>query len=127
MNSKKRQLSKLILLLFLSVFARSGIHAQVTIGSGIEPNPGALLDLKEDDQEEQNATRGLNLPRVELESVNSLAPCLAAAPAEPKAYKGLTVYNITDALTNKGKGVYIWDGGEWVYTPGKRNRSQISN
>lgn len=103
------------------------LNAQVTIGSGEIPNDGALLDLKQNNNEGHNSILGMILPRVELEDLNSLAPCLNTTPSDPKTYKGLMVYNVEPALdSDKGEGIYIWDGGEWVYTPSSRSRSQIS-
>lgn len=125
---KTNKLTKLKLTgITMSFIMAISMNGQVTIGSNVKPNSGAILDLKENDQEEANSTKGLNLPRVELVTKNSLAPCLTTVPDNPKAYKGLVVYNVEPTFdNNKGEGIYIWDGGEWVYTPIRRTRNQIS-
>lgn len=50
------------------------INAQITIGSSIKPKPGALLDLKQDENQGKNSSKGLLLPRVSLTSINQLYP-----------------------------------------------------
>ncbi|GAB6118996.1 hypothetical protein [Dysgonomonas termitidis] len=58
------------------------LQAQVTIGSGIPPSMGALLDLKEYDSAngESNSTKGLLLPRVNLTDWRSLYPMFSTDP-----------------------------------------------
>jgi len=94
--------------------------AQVTIGSGVIPNPGAIVDLKEDGNREENSKRGLNLPRVELQNINELYPMFASGdPAyindEKKTHIGLTIYNIKDDPANRlCPGPYVWNGSKWL-------------
>ncbi|WP_029906469.1 hypothetical protein [Prevotella sp. 10(H)] len=126
MKAYKHTSLKLLIILVVLALAGYG-NAQVTIGSNIRPNGGALLDLKENDNEEENSTKGLLFPRVELEDINSLVPCIKTVPSDPKIYKGLIVYNVEPSFdNNRGKGVYIWDGGKWVYTPCNLKRKEIS-
>lgn len=127
------------LLLLVAILAMSRTtHAQVTVGSGIEPMRAALLDLKTRQSaagmitsvsDPENATSGLDgggllLPRVELVSISTLEPFIL--PNDPdfiantdnlkERLAGLMVYNIT----NHGAGstlypaVYIWNGAIWV-------------
>lgn len=68
------------------------VSGQVTIGSGTAPAKAALLDLKTEDPNANNATSdkgGLLLSRVELQELTSLRPFIADVdlPAEGKAYR----------------------------------------
>lgn len=92
---------------------------QVTIGSGIEPLSGVLLDIKTHAANADNETTGgtagggLGLPRVKLTGATSLAPFLpSATAAEKTARAGLTVYNVSTTSPFK-PGVYVWDGAKW--------------
>jgi hypothetical protein len=121
------------ILICLICFFTCALHAQVTIGSGIEPVKGALLDLKEKTPanpavDNTTATRGLLLSRVLLSRVNMLYPMFEDknSPGQPAsnydetperdaenaAHTGLWVYNLTD----NGifcPGVYVWLGDVW--------------
>ncbi|MDU1891607.1 MAG: FISUMP domain-containing protein [Dysgonomonas sp.] len=92
------------------------LQAQITVGSDIEPNDGALLDLKQKtpDAQNVNATKGLGLPRVSLNSLTSLDD-IANASSAVETYKGLTVYNVNSCF-NQGTGIYVWSGDEWKAT-----------
>jgi hypothetical protein len=94
------------------------LHAQVTIGSNIEPLGGALLDLKQTTPATDNSTstKGLLLPRVELSDLNKLYPMFATVygAAEDAKHTGLTVYNLTQCDGKFARGVYTWTGEEWV-------------
>lgn len=95
-------------------------QAQVTIGSGIPPVSGALLDLKE--KADGSSTRGLGLPRVELKDIKTktdLAETMGMANGtlDKDEHIGLVVYNVgkdeTSTATRFCPGVHIWDGDEW--------------
>lgn len=105
-----------LILLFI-IGLSTELRAQVTIGSGLEPNKGALLDLKEKDPvnpavDNSTAKKGLIMPRVNLTSMTSLADIDGAAGKEAK-HTGLTVYNLS---TTGGfePGIYVWDGARWI-------------
>lgn len=87
------------------------VDAQVTVGSGIEPRKGLLLDLKENANagKESNSNKGLALPRVALSSPDTLTIDDDAAKND---YIGTVVYNTT---TNDKimEGVYCWNGKLW--------------
>lgn len=108
-------------------------QAQVTIGSNIVPNKGALLDIKSQDGDVNNvtATKGLGVPRVALRKIKQLYPMFSTTPTSDistaeyttgkttidLAHTGLVVYNITidpaaDNLLDVG--LYTWDGTQWV-------------
>jgi len=94
-------------------------NAQVTIGSDIVPERAALLDLKSQAPNANNATTdkgGLLLPRVELVDRSTLEPFIAAATAaEKKNHTGLTVYNVTtNAAKDLAPGFYYWNGATWM-------------
>lgn len=110
-----------------AVFFTANSFAQVTIGSSIPPNRGALLDLKEQDNDVyySNAAKGLGMPRVNLTDVERLSPMYSYTDAEntPDAttlsiHTGLIVYNVNEDLSNPNKllcrGMYVWDGSAWI-------------
>jgi hypothetical protein len=114
--------TKLAAMLLMALAFSFPVHAQVTIGSGLEPQRGALLDVKSKDAAtpggettDQNGG-GILMPRVELVDINSLEPFIAAGDqdAATKAnHKGLVVYNLTDT-GGFAAGPYSWDGTKWV-------------
>lgn len=65
--------TKLFTFLFLGLLSIQ-LRSQVTIGSGLEPQKGNLLELKENDNtgNTANASKGLGLPRVELKGIDTL-------------------------------------------------------
>lgn len=103
-------------LLVLGIFVFTISSAQVTIGSQIKPEQGALLDLKETDSKDANSTRGLLLPRVALENEKELAPTVKGITSQKtKAeHAGLVVYNTTNAAPKLCPGLYYWNAEEWV-------------
>ena len=121
---------KPILILTLLAAMCGAAYGQVTIGTGLEPVKGALLDLKEEDSKgDKTATKGLMLPRVKLTEPDKLYPMFenATQPGTPAAdyddaakkkaqddiHTGLTVYNL--GCDGKfARGVYTWTGTEWV-------------
>ena len=106
----------------------STTKAQVTIGSSDPPIQGTLLQLKENDNPEENTSKGLILPRVQLSDKNNLFPMFADAgnnnipnsdyanPAykneQDKLHTGLIVFN-TNRCAPFGKGVFLWNGQKW--------------
>lgn len=126
----KRKFYKQLLPVLLAVIS-GGVYGQVTIGSGIEPVGGALLDLKEEQTDGvENAKKGLMLPRVKLTEPDKLYPMFETTPgsgtanadyndatkktAEDARHTGLTVYNLTQCDGKFARGVYTWTGAEWV-------------
>lgn len=121
---------RISLLLFLLYFSISSI-SQVTIGSHLEPNQGALLDLKQflPDESNATATKGLQLPRVELKKISGdLSESLGLSEAiVGAAHIGLTVYNIADAVCPLfPSGVYTWNGSQWDNLYGEGVKSLYS-
>lgn len=110
-SQRKRLFIMFSLTFFVSVLF---IEAQVTIGAGVAPCDGVLLDLKEYNNENGGATtsRGVLLPRLTLTGPTSLAALPAANTSKPLQYTGLTVYNISG--TNVPVGLNMWDGAKWV-------------
>ncbi|MDH6310874.1 hypothetical protein M2451_003685 [Dysgonomonas sp. PFB1-18] len=116
------KLQKIILinLLFLAMVT---MQAQVTIGSGAEPNKAALLDLKTqeagtvtnvtDDSNITSTSGGLLLPRVKLISLTSLEPFITNATDEEKLkHAGLVVHNLNET-NGMQHATYQWDGSQW--------------
>lgn len=113
------------IILFIILLFTNFINAQVTIGSGLAPNSGALLDLKENNSIGNNSTKGLLLPRVDLTDLKNLYPMFIGDPEYPanksaidQQHTGLIVYN-----TNKKdflcQGIYVWSGDLWTQLAGK--------
>ncbi|MDR1730085.1 MAG: hypothetical protein LBR52_05430 [Prevotellaceae bacterium] len=103
---KKRIIKTMIISFF--VFACPA-NAQVTIGSDVEPNPDALLDLKEGVAENADeSNRGLLLPRVKLTSTDVPDPL-------QNDVEGMFVYN-TNTENDVTPGIYYNDGNKWVRT-----------
>lgn len=112
-----------VLLFFSSLFFicvnMSYLKAQVTIGSDIAPNKGALLDLKEG----ANTTKGLGMPRVQLTNLNPTTPTELAQSIGGTGswtladHTALAVYNVKAnhcALPEAiYEGLYVFDGGKW--------------
>lgn len=109
------------------------LNAQVTIGDTAPPQEGALLDLKETGN---SSSKGLLLPRVDLTHPNFLYPMFdvdgkgyktdAEIQKQNAAHKGLVVYNMNDCLHLSGmdKGLYAWDGVQWINTQQQNVGSQ---
>ena len=97
----------LFLMLFLLVLGAVNMSAQVRIGGDGEPHTAAVLDLNTDDTDAGNKG-ALALPRVSLatdkDQLNGATPLT-----------GMLVYNTN---TTMGKGVYFWDGSNWVIISG---------
>jgi hypothetical protein len=120
LNLHKMKTNLKVRLVLTVFFAWFMLHAsaQVTIGSDIAPNAGALLDLKQTASTGGAATvaagGGLNLPRITLTSLTSLVPLIAThTTTEASAHIGLTVYNLSATSPFK-PGVYVWDGAKWA-------------
>jgi len=113
---KTKQTGYVLAMALLLFVSGNFLHAQVTIGSGIPPLEGNLLDLKENELTgiNPNATKGLGLPRVALSSLTTLT--IDNDSAKDK-YVGTIVYNTT---TNSmlSEGMYYWDKNTWVKVSG---------
>jgi hypothetical protein len=110
-------------LLLISLLLAGGISAQITIGSGIEPVKGAILDLKSKAPEDDNVTSttgGLLLPRVALEDWNSVALFFGGIDQNADVKKQLTGLIVYNLATTGGfsAGPYSWDGAKWVAVAG---------
>lgn len=101
---------KIVLTGFLLVLSLPSLNAQATVGSDIEPRKGSLLDIKQDDESENNpnSNGGLGLPRVKLVAPETLT---IDVPSEKDNYVGVMVYNVGN--TNIPEGIYYWDGDRW--------------
>jgi hypothetical protein len=103
------------------------VTAQGTIGSGIAPDPGALLQLNQglNNPDGSNSEKGFELPRVALTSKTDLYPMFPAGypgtskTAEDAKHTGLTVYNMaTESTQGFEPGIYVWNGQEWTSVKG---------
>ncbi|NDV97374.1 hypothetical protein D0T84_21095, partial [Dysgonomonas sp. 521] len=122
-----------VLLVVLLLFSlRAG--AQITIGANLEPEKGALLNLKTTDVAGANSSQGLGMPRVYLVDENALFPMFDKDKSDAGDYKdskgntvldrttadkthiGLTVYNISDE-DPFCPGIYVWHGTVWERLP----------
>ncbi|MDR2951113.1 MAG: hypothetical protein LBV71_18150 [Prevotella sp.] len=100
--------------------------AQVTIGSGLAPEGGSLLDMKEDPTvpfaNNATSTKGMLYPRVELNDAyrTDLHPMYDVSSADyntnkanlKKSHTGLIVFNVTTS-SYFSPGLYFWSGIEW--------------
>ncbi len=119
---KKNRLFRLLALLSIC-FLTTNLQSQVTIGSNLEPNLGALLDFKEKTPGIDNLTsdKGVLLPRVSLTDLKKLQ--IGIGPEfigdEKIKHVGLTVYNLTENYSGipsyLKKGIYTWQGDRWEY------------
>ncbi|GHU68093.1 hypothetical protein FACS189413_04180 [Bacteroidia bacterium] len=91
------------LMMFLLIAGLMSVNAQVRIGGSSEPSPDAILDLNPDGS--VPATKGLSLPRVELQS--EVAPDPLSAHV-----KGMMVYNLT-TTGGLNEGIYVNTGAGW--------------
>ncbi|MBK5719829.1 hypothetical protein JGH11_02970 [Dysgonomonas sp. Marseille-P4677] len=106
---------KYLYILLVGIFFSEPILSQVTIGSGIKPNNGALLDLKQTDKQGANSTKGLMLPRVKLTKMNDLSD-LGVTSGDGQQQIGMVVYNVKndDVCNVYPPGFYVWDGDIWT-------------
>lgn len=111
--------------IFITLFFSSslGLGAQVTIGLGEAPVSGALLQIKDIENINDgsaNATKGIGFPRVALEELNTLHPCVPdhVPGSTDRSHIGLTVYNVSkDSPFTEG--FYVWEGSKWVVMKGE--------
>lgn len=112
----------ILIIVSLSLFLANSLKAQVTIGSSVPPNKGALLDLKEEDSNSANAKKGLGLPRVILKEIGNLDIEGGVTNLNKAEHIGLVVYNVekrdvADGITERSQllcpGVHVWIGEEW--------------
>lgn len=101
---------------FICVFLQvsNAVQGQVTIGSESAPSTGALLQMKETDNNGTNSTKGMLLPRVALTDIYALEPCAETNEANKIAHTGMMVYNTTTDSTGVLKeNIYAWNGERW--------------
>lgn len=124
----KMKYNRHLFILSLLLLSSFSLFGQVTIGSGSAPAKGALLQLKDQEPDSENRTStkgGLLLPRIKLESRNSLEPIIdefdTDLPNLKKSHVGLMVYNLTETpptVKDPDKilkpGIYTWDGALWT-------------
>ncbi|MDR0864523.1 MAG: hypothetical protein LBO74_06275 [Candidatus Symbiothrix sp.] len=115
----KTNLSVNFLLLLALIFACCvDLKAQVTIGSLLDPQAGALLEFKEREisaSDSTTATKGVLFPKVKLVAYDELSPLFATTEEPQKTTsKGMIVYNINREVDKLKAGLCIWDGEKWV-------------
>lgn len=115
----KLHFTKMLCIAFLFICMQT--KAQVTVGFNSPPRSGSLLDLKQNDNQDTNSSKGLLLPRVALEDVVKMGPCIQsdlAQEADKQSHIGLTVFNVTDSISvGLCPGVYVWMGDTWLRLP----------
>ena len=116
---------KLFFIATTSFILQTELKGQVTIGSEISPNDGALLDLKEYEPTKDTSTsnKGILLPRVKLTNLipatdeEFAASIGSTGDWNRKEHIGLLVYNVNEDLCRDGQSIYkkayVWDGTEW--------------
>lgn len=116
--NRKKMMHRYLLVVIISALTIN-LYAQVTVGADLEPAGGTILNLKENNNTNENSSAGLLLPRVKLEVRNELYPMFE--PTDPLytdnekvIHTGLTVYNLTtDAYEDLCPGPYVWNGNSW--------------
>jgi len=102
-------------------------YGQVTIGATLEPEKGAILEIKEKQSGApsetnipslENSTKGILFPRVKLVAYDQLAPLYGMPSGNPDnktrlCATGMVVYNINKDAVNLNVGFYYWDGKQW--------------
>lgn len=103
-----------ILGLAIFILSTQKIEAQqIVIGSADTSETGALLSLKTESN--GTAKQGILYPRVALQSLTDLAPCVVnATEIEKNSHIGLLVYNVAEVGVDILKGTYIWIGRRWL-------------
>jgi uncharacterized protein (TIGR02145 family) len=96
------------LMLTLFVLGAASTNAQVRIGGTDTPHTSAVLDLNTTD--DAGSTLGLALPRVALGALDGDDAKLNSV----NAAEGTVVYNTNGSVTD-GKGLYVWNGTQWIY------------
>jgi uncharacterized protein (TIGR02145 family) len=96
------------LMLTLFVLGAASVNAQVRIGGTDTPHTSAVLDLNTTD--DAGSTLGLALPRVALGGLDGDDAKLNSV----NAAEGTVVYNTNGSVTD-GKGLYVWNGTQWIY------------
>ncbi|MDR2621843.1 MAG: hypothetical protein LBC48_04585, partial [Dysgonamonadaceae bacterium] len=97
------------------LWGTAGVKAQVTIGSDVVPQSGAVLDLSRVNSRDL----GLLLPRVWLEDITKWQ--LRSNPGDSEEERvGMIVYN-TNTNVSYGEGLYIWTGKEGGWEPLRRS------
>jgi hypothetical protein len=124
---------KFVICFFSFLFIIGNVRGQVTIGSGIEPAKGVLLDMKviESLSGGVTSTKGVVFPRVSLDSLSSLTPLLSDADAmnatQKTTHKGTIVYNVNVSPTHKlVEGFYYWDATKWIKMLGIINEAWLT-
>lgn len=99
----------------------SPTYSQVTIGSAKRPVTGALLELNDGTTEINNtavnSSKGLGLPRVNLEAYDKLK-LGNITYTDKQSHIGLLVYNLADPnrrceANHPTNGLHVWDGEKW--------------
>ena len=113
-----------VALISVLLISTIGVKSQVTIGSNTKPMEGALLELKEEDNDTGGADseRGILLPRVELKvlrpDVGKLSESIGNTGLwDEDMHTGLLVYNVASKIdacsTAIYEGLYVWKGSFW--------------
>ncbi|MDR0506927.1 MAG: hypothetical protein LBH32_08970 [Dysgonamonadaceae bacterium] len=131
MIREKANITKLMCIGLLALSAIP-VYQQITVGIGLPPVKGALLDIKDRTPDSNNVTAtkgGLLLPRVKLKAKDNLRPFIQPGTSGwqelARKHTGLTVYN----LTNDSyfiQGVYVWNGEKWTPTDEAKEQWAIS-
>lgn len=110
---EKRYWYVILGLIVFELFALKIEAQQVVIGSTNTSQTGALLALKSESN--GTAKQGILYPRVALQSLTELEPCVAnATDIDKNNHIGLLIYNVAEVGLDIQKGTYLWIGKRWV-------------
>ncbi|WP_156032823.1 hypothetical protein [Prevotella sp. 10(H)] len=119
MKRRRNFMRPCVIFLLLFLILATTAPAQVTIGSGKEPEKAAVLDIKTKEAADgkiSSTSGGILFPRVVIKDEKNLNAFTDWQDADlisdeqHKRHIGLTVYNIGDVLD---EGLYTWDGEKW--------------
>jgi len=89
--------------LFLLFSGTAFVSAQVTIGTNDNPHEGAVLDLRSTNQ-------GLLLPNVFINDAGFFQ-----LDGDEAVAVSMMIYNTNpDIINGQGKGIYVWNGENWI-------------
>ena len=118
MKTRSYIINNIVIALLLIVGFAFSAKSQVTIGAQSPPLKGAILDLKQMNENSggYNSTSGMMLTRVYLDRINNLTPILKDTDPEydilKARYSGLIVYNV-NTTSPLEKGFFVWNGDRW--------------
>lgn len=102
-------------------------YSQITIGNSEKPAEGAILQLKNIEgvtDNNQNSTKGLGLPKIELLPNGKIKG--AESLSLDEKHIGMVGYNTVET-DEYCIGLHIWDGSEWIDLTNRKEINEANN